>query len=98
MACCRNGSCPMHKSDSRRSDSKRTVSQLQADSCCAAASNRAQSSAGSPSFVLSGTTALPAATSLVVPMAVPALQEWRALVPLPISAVPKHLLLSVLLV
>jgi hypothetical protein len=34
---------------------------------------------------------------VVAPM-VPALQEWRAFVPLPVSPVPKHLLLSVLLV
>jgi len=29
---------------------------------------------------------------------VPALEEWRAFVPLPVSPVPKHLLLSVFLV
>jgi hypothetical protein len=29
---------------------------------------------------------------------VPALQDWRALVPLPVSPVPKHLLLSVFIV
>src|SRR5262245_22171474 len=99
MACCTNGtSCPMPKSVPHAPRSKRAVRQVQADNCCAAASDRAQSSVAGPAFVLSIATALTAATSLVVPVVVPALQEWRALVPLPVSPVPKHLLLSVLLV
>jgi hypothetical protein len=99
MRCCMSGtSCPMHKSESRGSDSKRGITQVQADACCAATSNRTQSSAASATFVLSNVTALPAAPDAVVPVPVLALQEWRALVPLPVSPVPKHLLLSVLLV
>jgi hypothetical protein len=99
MACCMNGtSCPMHKSESRGAGPKRAISQAQADSCCAAASSRTQSSIAGSAFVLSDATALIASASLVVPVAVPALQEWRALVPLPVSPIPKHLLLSVLLV
>jgi len=99
MACCTNGTrCPMHKSAPRRSGSTHVISQAQADNCCAAASSRSQASTADPTFVLSNATALPASASVVVPVAVPALQEWRALVPLPVSPVPKHLLLSVLLV
>jgi hypothetical protein len=99
MACCMNGtSCPMHKSESRGAGSKRAISQVQADSCCAAASTRTHSLPANPTFVLVNATALPVSATLVVPAAVPALQEWRALVPLPVSPVPKHLLLSVLLV
>jgi hypothetical protein len=99
MACCMNGaSCPMHKSESHGSGSKRTISQVQADSCCAAASNRTQSSVASTGFVVASATALPPVPSVVVAVPPLALQEWRALVPLPVSAVPKHLLLSVLLV
>ena len=99
MACCTNGtSCPMHNSESHRSPSTHSISQAQADTCCAAASNSAQSSVGGSSFVLSNAASVPAATPVVIPTAVSALQEWRALVPLPISPVPKHLLLSVLLV
>jgi hypothetical protein len=99
MACCTNGTrCPMHKSESRGSGSTHVISQAQADSCCAAASSRTQASTADLAFVLSNATALPASASVVVPVAVPALQEWRALVPLPVSPVPKHLLLSVLLV
>jgi hypothetical protein len=99
MACCTNGTkCPMHKSESRGSHSTHVISQAQADSCCAAASSRTQASTSDVVFALSGPTTLPASASVVVPVAVAALQEWRALVPLPVSPVPKHLLLSVLLV
>jgi hypothetical protein len=99
MACCTDGtSCPMHTSESRGSGSKRVISQAQADTCCAATSNRAQSSVVSSMFVLSTATPLPVAPSLIVPVAVLALQQWRALVPPSVSPVPKHLLLSVLLV
>ena len=97
MACCMNGaSCPMHKSGSH--GSKRAISQVDADNCCATASTRSQSSVADPTFFLSNATSLPAATTLVVSAVVPALQEWRAFVPLPVSPVPKHLLLSVLLI
>jgi hypothetical protein len=99
MACCINAtSCPMHKSASHRSGSTRIISQVQADNCCAAASNRTQSSVAGTTFVVAHTTALPPLTDFIVPVPTLALQEWRALVPLPVSAVPKHLLLSVLLV
>jgi hypothetical protein len=98
MACCMNGtSCPMHKSESHGTGSKRTISQVQADNCCAAASNRTQSSVAGPTFVLSNPRALQAATRFVL-VAVLVFQKWRALLPLPVSPVPKHLLLSVLLV
>ena len=69
--CAANGmSYPMHKSESRGSDSKHVVSQVQADSWCAAAFTRTQSSTADPAFVLSNSTALPALVSLVVPVAV----------------------------
>jgi len=99
MACCMNGTtCPMHKSKPHDPTSTRTISQAQADNCCAATSARTQSSVATPTYVLSNATALPAVTPVVVAVPVLALQEWRALVPLPVSPVPKHLLLSVLLV
>ena len=88
----------MHKSPSHGTTSKRRITQLQADSCCAATSNRTQSSVAGASFALSNITTLPAIMGPVVPAPVLALQEWRALVPLPVSPVPKHLLLAVLLV
>jgi hypothetical protein len=99
MACCKNGTaCPMHASESRGSSSTRIITQAQADNCCAATSNRTQSSIAGSTFELSGVTALPSITGRVAPIPVLALQEWRAFVPLPLSPVPRHLLLSVLLV
>jgi hypothetical protein len=99
MACCRNeATCPMHTSESRHSGSNHTVTQAQADNCCAG-SERTHSTTTNSTFVLSGIVALAPATMPVVTSSnVPALQDWRAFVPLPVSPVPKHLLLSVLLV
>jgi hypothetical protein len=88
----------MHKSGSHRSGSTRVISQAEADNCCAAASTRTQASGASSSFALPNTSVLPALPGLVFQVPVLALQEWRALIPLPVSPIPKHLLLSVLLV
>jgi hypothetical protein len=100
MACCLSGTtCPMHKSASHNHASTTALSQAQADSCCAAATERRDSPAASSTFIVLNEAARPAAAALfIVPVSVAALQVWRALVPLPPSAVPKHLLLSVLLV
>ena len=74
------------------------MTQAQADHCCAA-SERNQSATTRASFVAAGTIVpAPASIPLVVIPKPPALQQWRALIPLPVSPVPKHLLLSVLLV
>ena len=99
MACCTNAtSCPMHKSELHHPGSTHQVTQAQADGCCAG-SEQNDSAISQASFVSSGTVALVVATvpAVVAPL-VPALQEWRAFVPLPVSPIPKHLLLSVLLV
>ena len=99
MACCIDGTtCPMHKSDSHEHSSKRVVSQAQADSCCAAAAQGRDSAAAGSTFAVSGVIALVPVTVFTVPTSAIASQEWRALVPLPVSSTPKHLLLSVLLV
>jgi hypothetical protein len=100
MACCmRDTSCTMHKADAHHAESTRVPSQTQADNCCAAASNRHDSAAPSASFASSGALVLiPVAMALPAAQPLPALQGWRALVPLPVAPVPKHLLLSVLLV
>jgi hypothetical protein len=100
MACCVNGtSCPMHKSESHEhSSSTRVVSQAQADSCCAAAAQRRDSATAGSTFDASGVSALAPVTVFTVPPIAFASQEWRALVSLPVSSTPKHLLLSVFLV
>ena len=98
MACCMSGtSCPMHKSESHGSGSAHTT-QAQADNCCAAASSRTEFPTAAAGFTLLNVSVLPAVVPFVVPVAAPALQEWRAFVPLPVLSVPKHLLHSVLLV
>jgi len=99
MACSVNATtCPMHKSDSHEHSLKRVVSQAQADSCCAAAAQGRDSAAAGSTFAVSGVIALVPVTVFTVPTSAIASQEWRALVPLPVSSTPKHLLLSVLLV
>ncbi len=100
MACCMDGAtCPMHKSDRHEHSSKGAVSQAQADICCAAAAQRRDSDAAASTFVASGAIALvPVATMISAPTTVSPERGWRALIPLPVSSTPKHLLLSVLLV
>ena len=100
MACCQDeASCPMHKSESHGSRSMHHVTQAQADNCCAG-SEQNDSATTRTSFVASGVilALVPATIPLVVMPKAPALEEWRAFVPLPVSPVPKHLLLSVFLV
>ena len=98
MVCCADATCPMHKSDARDSGSTRTVSQAQADSCCAASERNASATPGSP-FVLSGTLTLaPSPVPAILPTFTSDFNGWRARVPAPGTPVPKHLLLSVLIV
>ena len=99
MACCAEGSeCPMHGGDSHHSRSEQVLTQAQADSCCAAAEGRT-SSQSHPSFVTAITAAVLGAGT-ILPARVPALvltDAWRTSAPLPVPAIPKHLLLSVFL-
>jgi hypothetical protein len=100
MACCADGrECPMHKSDPHLSGSGRVLTQLQADSCCAAAEGQ-RSKQSSPSFVTAITAAV-LGVGVVLPANVPALvlsDAWRTWAPIPIAPVPRHVLLSVFLV
>jgi hypothetical protein len=99
MACCMDGTtCPMHKSDNHEHSSRRVASQEQADSCCAAGAQRRDSAAAGSTFAASGVIALVPVAAFIVPVSAFMSQAWRALVPLPVSSTPKHLLLSVLLV
>ena len=100
MACCADGvECPMHKGDSHRSGSERVLTQAQADSCCASAEGQ-NSNQSNPSFVTAITAAV-LGVGVVLPANVPALvlsDAWRTSAPIPITPVPKHVLLSVFLV
>jgi hypothetical protein len=97
MACCAAGDdCPMHRA-AQGSGSAATISQADADSCCA--SSDANQTPLSVAFAM----ALPPAPlahplfALAAPSAL-ALDFVRESVPLARSPVPKHLLLSVFLI
>ena len=100
MACCTDEeSCPLHQDDSHNSVSPRPLKQAQADTCCAS-SEREQSNPSFPTFVAAISNAV-LGPVVVLPANSPSLvvtDGWRALVPLPQAAVPRHVLLSVFLV
>ena len=99
MACCMDAAtCPMHQSDDHEHSTKHSVSQTQADSCCAAGAQRLESVSAGSTFAASGVIALVPVAAFTVPVSAFNSQAWRALVPLPVSSIPKHLLLSVFLV
>jgi hypothetical protein len=88
----------MHKSDSQDDGSKRIVTQAEADRCCAASER--DDAAPSPSNVgfavsLGG---VPSPVPVLIPESELHADIWRASAPTPGARVPKHLLLSVLLV
>ena len=88
----------MHKGDSHRSGSERVLTQAQADSCCASSESK-NSNQFSPMFVAVITAAVLGAGH-VLPANIPALvlsDGWRTSAPIPVTPVPKHLLLSVFL-
>ncbi|HWV94592.1 MAG TPA: hypothetical protein VNZ24_09750 [Vicinamibacterales bacterium] len=99
MACCSDGSCPMHKGDSHQSASERVLSQAQADSCCASSQDR-NSNQSNPT-VAAAITAAVLGAGIVFRADVPALvlsDGWRTSAPRRVAPVPKHVLLSVFLV
>ena len=99
MTCCMSGTdCPMHKSEGHDHSSNRAFSQTQADTCCAASSQRRDSSPAGSLFVSSGLIALVQVAPFVALTTALIAPEWRAVVPLPSPSKPKHLLLSVFLV
>src|SRR5262245_6914510 len=99
MACCDDGgTCPMHKSESRDAGSRRVLTQVEADNCCAF--GRENSSSSTPTFVAAISSAV-LEPGIVLPTSVPALvlsDDWRTFSPIPTTPVPKHLLISVFLI
>jgi hypothetical protein len=99
MACCMDDAgCPTHTADRHDHSSKRAASQSRADSCCATAAQRRDSAAAVSRFADSSFVALVPLDTFTASPRVFMSQQWRALVPLPASSTPKHLLLSVFLV
>jgi hypothetical protein len=95
-ACCQNGACPLHHHED--STSRTQVTQAAADDCCA----QSQRHESSPSGTVFAATMTLAVIQSVPPVALspaPAMllsAPWET--PSPPAHVPKHLLLSVLLV
>ena len=89
----------MHEGDSHHSGSAGLLTQAVADSCCASAEG--QNSNQSSSSPVTSITAAVLGNGVVLPAHVPALvlsDALRTSAPIPITPVPKHVLLSVFLV
>jgi hypothetical protein len=89
----------MHKGESHDSSSHHEITQVEADSCCAA-STPEQSNRTTSTFVGAVSLAM-LGPGIVVPASVPALvlsDDWRRAVPIPATPIPRHVLLSVFLV
>jgi hypothetical protein len=98
MACCaKDGTCPMHGSGSD-DRSKRVTSQAEADRCCAG-SERETPTPGASAFAPTiGLVVVPSVIPLVAPLGPIPRGPWREHFPVPVARIPKHLLLSVLIV
>ena len=98
MACCADGeTCPMHKGESH--DSGRTLTQAEADNCCAVSERETSNSP--TATVVSAISIAVLGSGIVIPASVPALvrsDEWRTSSPIATPPVPRHVLLSVFLV
>lgn len=98
MECCaQEEQCPMHKGTDG-SASHRTVSQEQADTCCAR-SERVPSTPSSSSQIAPVTFAVVSTPpSVLLPELASLAHHWESSVPIAVSPVPRHVLLSVFLV
>ena len=99
MACCSDDACPMHKTGSKPSSgTHHDVTQVQADSCCAAA-ERDDATQSTPSFVAAVTFAVvPTPVRFVLPDPASSSRASYTVVPIPRTHVATHLLLSVFIV
>jgi len=99
MACCNDEQpCPMHAGQPKGSSTTQTVTQAQADSCCAL-SEQEQSGQSNQAFAAPVSSAV-LGPGIVVPPAPPRLaltDAWRTRAPVPSPPVSKHVLLSVFL-
>ena len=99
MACCNDEQpCPMHERQPKGPSATQTVTQAQADSCCALAEQEQSGQSNQPfaAPVSSGVLG----PGIVVPPAPPRLvltDAWRTGTPVPSPLVSKHVLLSVFL-
>ena len=98
MDCCEDGSCPMHKGEEHTFGAGISITQQDADACCASATTQGSTST-SPSAPM--VTAAVLGPGIVVPPATPTLvlsSDWRILSPVPRASPPTHVLLSTFLI
>lgn len=99
MACCNDEQpCPMHEGQPKGSSATQTVTQAQADSCCAL-SEQEQSGQSNQAFAAPVCGAV-LGPGIIVPPALPRLvltDAWRTGAPVPSPPVSRHVLLSVFL-
>jgi hypothetical protein len=98
MACCaQEAQCPMHSQS--RSGRHERVTQTQADTCCALSERSPSTPSSSSHLVAPVTLTLTSTPAPVVLSDLASLRvAWQDFVPIVISPVPRHLLLSVFLV
>ena len=98
-ACCvEETGCPMGETPVRHSHGSEGVTQAQADACCAATESR-KSSPIAPQFTSIGSVSLaPGGLSLVVASPAALVLTARSTPERPPGSIPRHLLLSVLIV
>jgi hypothetical protein len=98
MACCsRAHPCPMHESDAHHGSSPDPIDQAHADSCCAASERHEDGAPSSPLVLLPAAPAETPTALAVIPEPATALRVSHAHAP-PAPSLPRHLLLTVLLV
>jgi hypothetical protein len=96
LGCCQDGACPLHPHD--EAAPRTQVTQAAADDCCAHSARHESSPSATvfaPTITLAVLHSFPAVVLNVAP-AMPLAAPWET--PSPPARVPKHLLLSVLLV
>ena len=98
MACCaEGGACPMHESGSPHANVSHTLTQAEADRCCAASEDD-QSSQSSSTFAAGTSIAVLGTSSPLITDTAVAARPTGTTDPLPPRHVPKHVLHSVFLV
>jgi hypothetical protein len=100
MACCaHNGRCPMrHSTVPDVPIGNAIVTQAQADSCCALSERSPSTPSNSSYFATFTLVVLSTLVSVPPPDAAPVHDAWRTFIPVSVSTIPRHLLLSVFLV
>jgi len=99
MDCCADGSCPMHKGEHHHTNSGSSITQAEADACCASAKEApsgpsAPTAASAVSIAVLGPGTLTPATTPALVLS----DFWRVDAPVPLDSLPRHVLLSTFLI